>query len=973
MKPLFLTRGAALCAALCCLLSAPAQAADPTICVSAPVGDEVYVAGNAMQVQWQSPDFDLADPDQSNIWEVVVLYQWQLSGDVTYIATSQDFVYGSVTWTVPKPPVGALDGLLQVYVRFDRADGGIAAEAATPAIRIVPNDDVPTLALLSPQPLADPQQLQPPTCFDHLVVQGGFPNELAIRWTLTGCDSISTPDYLRLQYTTEGDLPDPPYTTIQTIFHPSCGLSWYNWAVPGVNTESARVRLVWEQETDKGVKLVATATSLYPFEIATGVVNRPPVADAGDDQSAFSGTTVYLDGSRSFDPDGDSLAYDWTQVGGAPIVELRPVDYFPSNREFRVPYVPSETVLVFRLAVDDGIHATSLDQVAVTAQPNPNDPDGDRVLSPYDNCPEVANFDQADQDGDGVGDACDNCWEAPNSDQADADGDGRGDACDDDDADGVLDVADNCPNDTNPEQEDWDGDGEGDACDCDDSLRGPNESGMDCGVAICGVPCADEDAACRPLILQGPSSEKIDVVLITADNYLFGHPPWEYGENARRLASELALADVQASYFTDSVMSSVENRTKYNLWYTNRTWGHVGVDTGCTTENCCEWDEGDWQEDCPQGEIGFILHPDYCRDYASGEVFSSWAGHPGVLLHETGHILFDLGDEYDDEPNGCGTNYDTAEYWSKSNIWRTDDYCRDYSETPDLCRKFTECGPGGWYKAQLGPMVMEVARVGYSWGWDGRRMVDWVLGQYESSSVPEAFSLASASVEGLAAVESKVIVAYFHYDESGVTLTNLRVLYGTPAEHLFNNKGVRMVLANADGGVLNEFAIRDPRYFDFPDGPASGMWKTEADFSVVLPFFGDARTLEVVDVESGISVGLFDVKSTIQAFCAEHLQDPECDCTGDLDGDCDVDLNDLIMAVGQLVAEGALAQDQADGLIDKLEAAQASIDTDRTRAACNQLSAFIRQVMGLTPQQLDAAQAQSLIDMANSIRGDLRC
>jgi cysteine-rich repeat protein len=35
------------------------------------------------------------------------------------------------------------------------------------------------------------------------------------------------------------------------------------------------------------------------------------------------------------------------------------------------------------------------------------DTDGDEVLDPFDNCPEVANADQADGDGDSVGDACD--------------------------------------------------------------------------------------------------------------------------------------------------------------------------------------------------------------------------------------------------------------------------------------------------------------------------------------------------------------------------------------------------------------------------------------------------------------------------------------------------------------------------------------------------------------------------------------
>lgn len=66
---------------------------------------------------------------------------------------------------------------------------------------------------------------------------------------------------------------------------------------------------------------------------------------------------------------------------------------------------------------------------APISPPVPQESDNDKVIT-NDNCPLVANADQANSDRDGWGDVCDNCPAVASLDQADADNDGVGDVCD---------------------------------------------------------------------------------------------------------------------------------------------------------------------------------------------------------------------------------------------------------------------------------------------------------------------------------------------------------------------------------------------------------------------------------------------------------------------------------------------------------------------------------------------------------------
>ncbi len=94
-------------------------------------------------------------------------------------------------------------------------------------------------------------------------------------------------------------------------------------------------------------------------------VNRPPIANAGPDQTVQVGSTVQLDGSGSSDPDGDTLRYTWRFISRPAGSRAR-----LSNPRIAKPTFKAdkEGDYVLELKVDDGRRGTATDQVKITAK-----------------------------------------------------------------------------------------------------------------------------------------------------------------------------------------------------------------------------------------------------------------------------------------------------------------------------------------------------------------------------------------------------------------------------------------------------------------------------------------------------------------------------------------------------------------------------------------------------------------------------
>ncbi|MFC1751084.1 PKD domain-containing protein [Pseudomonadota bacterium] len=96
--------------------------------------------------------------------------------------------------------------------------------------------------------------------------------------------------------------------------------------------------------------------------VATPVSNTAPVANAGLDVIVYVGTTVFLDGSGSFDDDGDSITYQWSGISPPGSTAT----LFDNDTEY--PSFSADVIGTFTLTltVNDGIVDSPQDSVNVT-------------------------------------------------------------------------------------------------------------------------------------------------------------------------------------------------------------------------------------------------------------------------------------------------------------------------------------------------------------------------------------------------------------------------------------------------------------------------------------------------------------------------------------------------------------------------------------------------------------------------------
>lgn len=307
-----------------------------------PNGGVTLVAGSTYTILWRTS----ADPEQviHSVW-----LRYSLDGGAywyTVAYTDNDFEHD---WVVPSTTTDELRvQVISLYSEWysyadDTSDGNN---------RIIANADVPSITLDYPNPPVD----------GGVVIGSGEVHN--IEYTLTGASNILS---LELSYSTNNG---GRYTSLTRLTSTQIGRA-YAWTVPAVDSYEGRVKIVMTKRGG-GTETVVSNNAFYIFD--TIEFNRPPVAMAGEDQEGGEGEAMTLDGSGSYDPDGDYLTYSWTQTSPSFMTAIltAPTTSRPSFTINELHHFP--VTFVFELEVSDGNEHTALilynvDRVTVHLEP----------------------------------------------------------------------------------------------------------------------------------------------------------------------------------------------------------------------------------------------------------------------------------------------------------------------------------------------------------------------------------------------------------------------------------------------------------------------------------------------------------------------------------------------------------------------------------------------------------------------------
>jgi hypothetical protein len=349
--------------------------------------------------------------------------------------------------------------------------------------------------------------------------------------------------------------------------------------------------------------------------------------------------------------------------------------------------------------------------------------------------------------------------------------------------------------------------------------------------------CTDAAQVCKPLPgrSEGDHSDKIDLIFV---------PDEDYGA-AADIGTWMPGFLSDAGAHIDNLLGGKDpvtgNLDKFNFYYTQKQ----GT---ASTDHCGNASlPNNLLQDCTYADAVVVLHKNEFGDCANANLYTAEGPvfPKKSFIHETGHAVFGLADEYDDsrcvsEPKKA-TNYSQPN--PMPNIWRSEANCvEDASSTvgwdPADCYKFTEC-KGGWWKLGTTEYIMEDGpHFDNGWGVAASRRISWVLEQYQSAA-------SSAATDG------KSISLDLNFFNGAVNLTKKYFITDDAPNYLPGQYAFETNVYSTGGALLGTYGFADPRVVlaesDY-NGPTN---LDNVNFTVTVPYFSNIGRADIVDNSNG--------------------------------------------------------------------------------------------------------------------------
>lgn len=471
-----------------------------------------------------------------------------------------------------------------------------------------------------------------------------------------------------------------------------------------------------------------------------------------------------------------------------------------------------------------------------------------------------------------------------------------------------------CTDCCSPAIADLDGDGIDDACDCADMHQGYGETGTDCGgkCTEC-VECTWCDSKVEPLRIKGhPNDGYIDIVFVPEEDW---RSNWTGFIHRVEDAIRVRFLELDAMS-TRPIYTGYEDM--YNFYaYTggkgkatsdsHRCYNPEGPE-GWLCIGCKGWLPGerkyfDWFYSCTTlcaATLGlacgcFAAEPDHFWEHASfadsvGIIYTDpsirgcsgfgptshfqaeYHGRGSVIMHEAGHSLFALTDEY------CGdTAYSRAS--SRPNVWNSLGDCQStaFAEgwTDGNCTQIRNVDENGTVTCSKGK---------YRYDTDAGR-ADLMRSSGSESVFKEAdIRRINHVFSNWPSGGSKGIISYIELRHGKMKGIISRVVPNHPDLGMWMSDFIGLTQSSS-GEDLDVFSFSDPRisvaYVE--GGTSEGIYEEETMFQLIIPMHDNVRWLLIFNGTTGELETSVDLGPAVWNYCDELNWTDEYCQTVDID------------------------------------------------------------------------------------------